>query len=78
MTFLLLGIVGGVLLGFELGLRFQRRREADIRVDAVEEAFERGRSVGGDALADEYLRAAADRPDPFDAWPAVRAEGRPS
>lgn len=70
-------LVIGLVLGYARGISVERRRAADIRLNDVEAAFRRGKSVGGDELANAFLDAAAAAGDPLDAWPRSRG-GRPS
>lgn len=80
MTLVLLALVIGLVAGFAYGLDVATRRAADERVDAIEEAFERGKTVGADDLADEMIAAELRAPDFVErAWPRARARaGRPS
>lgn len=71
-------LIVGLIAGFAYGARVGLRRERELRCDAMEEAFDRGVSVGADGLANEYLEAAARHPDPLEAWPCSHAETRPS
>jgi hypothetical protein len=73
-------LAGGFVLGLGLGLHLARRRAADDRVGAVEEAFTRGKRVGADDLIDQMIRHAFEREDAIESgWPATRrGSGRPS